>query len=406
VVAVVASFSAARLTDIPKPTSAVTCIGLPLTAQLQVVPNTNYCGGTANEQIRLADGDTWTNGEVTGSGISTGQQHGALECSGNCTLVNVNVHDVANAWAAFYAPGANLPRVITIVGGRFANAGSEGVGLSGSTATVTGTEIDHNGATANCGFEGGGSKWVGNATFTQVNVHDNLCPGLWSDGGGSGTINNSTLTNNGISGAFIEISNNVHVFGNTVTGNGFHDANAGGCSNWYWDAGIGISTSSNVEIDHNLVTGNCNGITAIEQNRALDGVTILTRNDNIHDNQVGLARGKVGLVAPNGDLGVYSGNNRFVNNQYAMPNCDVAAFGWQNATYAFAAWQAIPQDAGATCGQVAPQTPTPSAPLPTSSPTATPSPALLPSFGETITLANGQTCTIRVIGGVVSGSCY
>jgi hypothetical protein len=29
----------------------------------------------------------------------------------------------------------------------------------------------------------------------------------------------------------------------------------------------------------------------------------------------------------------------------------------------------------------------------------------LPSFSETITLANGQTCTIRVTEGAVSGSC-
>jgi hypothetical protein len=109
------------------------------------VPNTNYCGGSANQQIRLADGDAWINGTVTGT-IPTTQQRGALECSGSCTLVGVNVLVTTASWAAFYTPGADLSRVISITGGRFSGAGSLGIGPSSSTFTLTGVEIDHNGS--------------------------------------------------------------------------------------------------------------------------------------------------------------------------------------------------------------------------------------------------------------------
>ena len=50
------------------------CTGPPLTSQAQVQPNTSYCRGHATSRIVLADGDSWTNGEV--SGASTGNQAG------------------------------------------------------------------------------------------------------------------------------------------------------------------------------------------------------------------------------------------------------------------------------------------------------------------------------------------
>jgi parallel beta-helix repeat protein len=286
-----------------------TCTGAPLTAQSQVQPNTQYCGGVAHEQIRLADGDTWVNGEVTG--VATGQQRGAVECSSNCTLVNMNVHDNPG-FAGLYIFGDN----VLVQGGRFSNNGSLGMGDSIQTGiTIDGVEIDHNGATGDCGFEAGGIKFVSHfVTIKNSYIHDNNCPGIWFDiNAANNEIAHNRVIDNANEGIFYEISQDVVIHDNEVKGNGFK-TNGNGCV-WLWGGGITIASSFNVQIYANDVADNCNGITGTQQDRP-DSVPPQHLLDNlqVHDNTIS-GPGQSGVASDNGaDLSVR--NISFTNNPY------------------------------------------------------------------------------------------
>jgi parallel beta-helix repeat protein len=270
--------------------SALPCGG-PLTSQSQVRSNTSYCGGHATSQVILAPNDTWVNGEV--SGASAGQQRGAVECADNCTLVNMNIHDNPNAFTGIRILGNN----IKIIGGRVTGSGSLGIGGGTySPLLINGVEIDHNGASANCGFEGGGVKLVVSHSLLENNyIHDNNCPGIWYDiDSANNEIAHNRIVNNADEGIFYEISQDASIHDNTVTGNGFK-TNGNGCA-WLWGGGITIASSFNVNVYSNTLTNNCNGITMTQQNRG--GGRILA-NDTVHNNSIA-GSGKTGVVADNG----------------------------------------------------------------------------------------------------------
>jgi hypothetical protein len=297
-------------TTAPPPASG--CTGPALTSQSQVAPNMSYCGGVAREQIRLAPGDTWTNGEVTG--VATGTQRGALECQGPCTLNNVSVHDVPGAFAALYLFGDH----VRINGGRFAGAGSLGIGDDRQTDFVfDGVEVDHNGATASCEWEGGGIKLVSShVTVRNADIHDNRCTGVWWDiNGDNALVENSRIVNNGFGGIFFEISHHAVFRNNVVTGNGMQK-----CV-WLWGAGIGIASSDYVEIYGNTLSDNCNGIGLTKQDRDGEGGTAhpLDHN-NVHDNSIaGAPRSSQGWTGAASDDGtdLSALDLRFDNNAYS-----------------------------------------------------------------------------------------
>ncbi len=342
-------------TTVPATTSTVApnvtttipgCIGPALASQSQVSANRIYCGGKATTQIVLAAGDTWVNGEVTGTFV-TASQRGALECAASCTLTGVSVHDVPNAFAALYTP-SSVSSTVTITGGRFSGAASLGIGSSKTVVNITGAEIDHNAlsTSANCGFEAGGMKFVGTVHANALNIHDNGCIGFWSDIGGTGSISNSTVTNNAHEGVFIEISQNWVVKGNTVTGNGFK-TNGSTCA-WFWGGGITVATSSNVEIASNTVSGNCNGITGTQQARPDSPASTLS-NMYVHDNLVTMVpTGASGVVQDCG-CNPYStaANNRWRNNTYTPA---VGFFGWADGARTWPQWQGFGQDLTGTFG--------------------------------------------------------
>ena len=143
------------------------------------------------------------------SGAVTSQQRGAVECGNPCTLVNMNIHDNPDAFAGIYAlpNGASGPFVVS--GGRVTGSGSLGIGSSNSgQVTISGVEIDHNGASANCGFEGGGFKSTSSGSrFTNNYVHDNNCVGVWYDiNAANNEIDHNRVDNNAEGGIFYEIS--------------------------------------------------------------------------------------------------------------------------------------------------------------------------------------------------------
>ncbi len=282
------------------------CIGAPLTSQSQVQPNTSYCGGHATSRIVLADNDTWTSGEV--SGAVAGQQQGAVECGNPCHLYNMNIHDNPRAFAGIYSGGpAYESGPMVVSGGRVSGSGSLGIG-GGVTnhLTISGVEIDHNGAAATCGFEGGGFKGVNQGSrFTGNYVHDNNCVGVWYDiSADNNEIDHNRVDNNSDGGIFYEISFNASIHDNEASGNG-----AGACA-WLWGAGIGIASSGGVQIYNNTLTNNCNAIAETQQSRGASGITgglipvgtpYLLENVSVTGNRVS-GNGRTGAVQDNGSV--------------------------------------------------------------------------------------------------------
>jgi parallel beta-helix repeat protein len=291
-------------TPTPTPTPTPDCIGSPLTSQSQVQPNTTYCGGVVVGRIVLANGDSWTGGDV--SGAVAGQQQGAVQCGDPCTLINMNIHNNPSAFAGIYLPRNGVGPFL-ISGGRVSGSGSLGIGGSRSARlTISGVEIDHNGASANCGFEGGGFKGVNaGSRFTNNYVHDNNCVGVWYDGDAANNeIDHNRVDNNAGGGIFYEISNNATIHDNELSGNCPTEAG----SLWGSLGGIGIASSYDVQVYNNTLTNNCNGIGESQQNRGTNiftGGYRLLLNVDVHNNTVnGIVGAKGGAVVDAGGITV------------------------------------------------------------------------------------------------------
>jgi parallel beta-helix repeat protein len=224
--------------------------------------------------------------------------------------------------------GAGTGNGWIFTGGRFHDNHQEGIGgAMGHHVTINGTEIDHNDFTDtrytkrkwDCGDEAGGVKWVTNyMTIKNSNIHNNACKGIWADLGASyTTITGNRVYNNWDEGIFIEISSRTTITGNVVTGNGKKNYNGdgSGCP-WLFGGGITLNSSDHVVIAHNTLSGNCNGITGIQQDRP-DGNPGLLQDVSIHDNTVAGPGGVTGVSSDNGsDLrnrNIAFSNNKFKN---------------------------------------------------------------------------------------------
>jgi parallel beta-helix repeat protein len=239
------------------------------------------------------------------------------------------------------------------------NIGGSGVGI-----VVDGTQSSYgnNGCPNNPGFEAGGSKFaltdsliIRNSTFSN-----NCGPGLWLD------INNihyllegNRADSNAREGIVVEISYQGVIRNNSVSRNGTGDPYRS--LSWLWDAGIGVHASQNVEVYGNTVTENFNGIVAIQQKRGaaygdpaeLYGPYIV-QNLYVHDNTIyqrtpapaGVDGSFSGAVQDVGDNAIYtSRNNRFVHNTY-YTGTRAYAWAWMNVPYqTAAAWRGYGQDA-------------------------------------------------------------
>jgi parallel beta-helix repeat protein len=220
------------------------------------------------------------------------------------TLRGLNVHD--NGTRAGGA-GANLGPGWRVIGGRYSNNRQEGlIGSYADDVVVDGVEIDHNNFTDNrykkanisCGYDAGGFKWIAdNVTVTNSSIHHNACVGLWMDINARGaTVTHNHVYDNWAEGIFVEISTGARIIGNRVTGNGFRSFR-GACRNlWLYGGGITVAASANIEIARNRLAGNCNGITATQENRP-DGRPGKLRSVTVHHNEIRGPGGKTGAGA-------------------------------------------------------------------------------------------------------------
>jgi Right handed beta helix region len=114
------------------------------------------------------------------------------------------VHDNPKAFAGIYAPRDDFSGPMVVRGGRVTGSGSLGIGGGEvNRLTISGVEIDNNGGSAECAFEGGGFKGVNRGSrFTGNYVHDNNCAGVWYDiNAAKNEIDHNRVTNNAGEGA-------------------------------------------------------------------------------------------------------------------------------------------------------------------------------------------------------------
>ncbi|HSJ71077.1 MAG TPA: right-handed parallel beta-helix repeat-containing protein [Acidimicrobiia bacterium] len=182
------------------------------------------------------------------------------------------------------------------------------------------------------GWEAGGAKFketTGLVVRRNV-VRDNNGPGLWTDIDNDDTLyEDNVVTGNVGPGIFHEISYSAVIRNNTVRGNG-HDSGV-----WLWGAGILVAASSDTEVHGNIVEGNANGITLIQQDRGSGSLgPRIVRNVTVRDNVV--SGGKSGAVQDIGDNSIFSANNTFLGNSYS----DVEGWAWDNSVrLGWSAWQ-------------------------------------------------------------------
>jgi len=280
---------------------------------------------TAHAIVAVAPNVTLSNLTIQRYQNGNGTQDGAIHIdddgTAKATASGWNLVDLDVGFNS--ASGSGSGNGWTFRGGRFHDNGQEGIGgAMGANVTVNGTEVDHNDFTDStytrrnwsCGDEAGGIKWVTNGmTITNSSIHDNACKGLWADLNGDGaTITNNVVANNWDEGIFIEISSGATITGNTVTGNGLHNYNGGGSGcPWLFGGGITLNSSDHAIIRGNYLSGNCNGITGVQQDRP-DGNPGLLEYVTVDGNTVS-GPGVVGVAEDTGaDLTsrnlVFSGN--------------------------------------------------------------------------------------------------
>ncbi|MCP4307085.1 MAG: right-handed parallel beta-helix repeat-containing protein [bacterium] len=197
------------------------------------------------------------------------------------------------------------------------------------------------------GWEAGGTKFTRTVglTIRETTVHNNLGPGLWTDIDAYATtyLNNTVYDNTG-PGIFHEISYDALISGNTVTNNGFAH------STWLWGGGILVAASADVEVSDNVVSGNADGITAIQQDRGKDrdsGGPYSLSNLWVHHNTITMNTGQTGLVEDIDDRSVFTDrNNRFEDNTYLKASGK--AFAWNKQDMTWSQWVAAGQDVNGT----------------------------------------------------------
>ena len=245
---------------------------------------------------------------ITVQDYNTGRQRGAIQPDTHASgWVVRNVSALRNYWAGLMAADG-----MKILGGHYNDNDQLGIsgnaatgvlldGLDGDPTTLDGPELARNHTLhAPCDYEAGGMKWdVGQVTIRNVHAHHNDCRGLWADiNAHDALIEHNLVEDNHAEGVFYEISRDAVIRNNRIYRNGAR------ASGWYWDGGVTVAASFNVEVYGNHLSGNYNGITGTQQDRP-DSTPPAHLLDNlrVHDNLICATHGEhpTGVVADNGD---------------------------------------------------------------------------------------------------------
>lgn len=267
-------------------------------------------------------------------------QNGAINASGSSNWI---IQD--NEVRSNHGVGVRIGDDTKLLRNNIHHNGQIGVGGGGNRALVEGNLIDDNNVSQyDWAWEAGGAKWAGT---TGLIVRGNTArrnggPGLWTDIDNlNTTYDGNTVEDNLWAGIFHEISCNAVIKNNIARRNGF------GHADWIWGAGILVAASRDVEVFGNILEGNADGITAVQQNRDGHdpGGACGTTNNNklmnvwVHDN-TSVNSGSTGLAQDVRDDGIYTNRNiRFERNTYTG-----GSFFWMNSDRNAAQWKGYGQD--------------------------------------------------------------
>ena len=122
----------------------------------------------------------------------------------------------------------------------------------------------------------------------NAHVHENDCRGLWADiNAHDALIEHNLVEDNWAEGIFYEISQDAVIRNNRIYRNGIR------AEGWYWDGGITVAASFNVEVYGNRLSGNYNGITGTQQDRPeFTPPAHLLDNLQVHDNLICATNGE------------------------------------------------------------------------------------------------------------------
>jgi Right handed beta helix region len=289
--------------------------------------------------------------------------------------------------------GVNTGSQMQILNNTICDNGKLGIFGNGDSNLIQGNELCRNDYAGFFAVSGG--AYLSGATNLVVsgnNVHDNLNVGLHTDGGSETVLyeGNTTARNDG-SGIVHEISHAATIRNNTSDSDVF----SGGAAVGY-GAGILVEESDNVEIYGNTVTNSMNGIAGYQVVRVDDLGTHILSNLWVHDNVVTLQQGAAGGIQiytkdPSYYPAIFTTlNNHFDNNTYCLANASGNYFDWQVTAVSFDVWQkTYGQDVHSVLSCSTTTAPAPPPPPPT--PVANFS--ILPTSGSATsqTVAPGQT---------------
>jgi hypothetical protein len=226
-----------------------------------------------------------------------------------------------------------------------------GISGNGDSVLIENNELAYNNYTKQYKMDwaAGGAKLVKTRWLVARgnHVHHNWGFGLWTDVKNSHVLYENNLSeDNASAGIMHEISYDAVIRNNTVRRNGF-------ARDWVVGAGILVSASSDVQVYGNTVSGNKQGIVAIQQNRIVNGVdyTKNLKNLYVHDNTVTITTdvGRSGIASGTGDVGVWtSRNNHFQHNTYYLGSASAKPFIWKDGPASVPAWKGYAQDTNGT----------------------------------------------------------
>lgn len=222
--------------------------------------------------------------------------------------------------------------------------GQLGLGGRGDDVLVQRNNISYNNTLGHSYYwEAGGMKLVrtSGAVIRANHAFGNVGPGVWTDIDNIGTLYEGNYVNgNRDAGIFHEISYAAVIRDNVVVDNG-------PVTQWI-SGGISVAASPDVEVYGNLVSGNANGITGMQERRGtgLHGPWEI-KNLNVHHNTIVMDRGVTGLSEHMGDGSYFtSRNNRFTANTYKVSG--PAGYEWRGRKVDADTWRSYGNDVNGT----------------------------------------------------------
>jgi hypothetical protein len=238
--------------------------------------------------------------------------------------------------------GLTIANGTQVLNNTICDNGKVGIDGGGEYVLIQGNELCRNNYAGFSGGRGGlkTDKTIGLVIRSNY-VHDNLGVGMHVDGGALNTLYeyNHTKHNQG-AGIDHEISHAAIIRYNLVENDAFDPTGTSVAHG----AGIWIYASDNVDVYGNTVTNSMNGIAGYQNLRNDNLGTHYLTHLSVHDNSITQQSGASAGILTNTDPHYYpmiftSWSNYFDNNIYCLTDSSAPSYDWNLETVAKTTWQ-------------------------------------------------------------------